>query len=97
MRKGLWVLAVIALGVLLAACTSSEATPAVQSAADVSRIRAVDAKAMLDDGTAVPYDTRSLNQFRSQRAAGAVSFPEGEEAARFGELSTEKTLIFYCT
>lgn len=97
MRKVLWLFALMGLIVLLAACDSSDAAPAVESAADVKRITAVDAKALVDEGTAVLYDTRTLAQYRGERAAGAVSLPEGEEQARYGELPLDKTLIFYCT
>jgi len=99
MKKGLWVfiLLLLGLGVLLVACGSSDPTSAVQSAADVNRITAADAKALVDDGAAVLYDTRALDEYRIQHAAGAVSLPEGQEGARFGELPADKALIFYCT
>jgi hypothetical protein len=98
MRKSvLLVLFLLALGVVAVACDSSDPTLAVQSTEDVKRISPADAKALLDDGAAVLYDTRSLDQYSVQHAAGAVSFPLGEESARFNELPEDKALIFYCT
>lgn len=74
------------------------ATPAtVRSSADVQRITPAEAKALLDAGQAVLYDARSAESYASQHAAGAISFPEEDVEARFGELPTDKTLIFYCT
>jgi rhodanese-related sulfurtransferase len=81
----------------MAGCSSSSAASDVQSAADVKRIAPAEARTLLEEGTAVLYDTRSLNQYRTQRAAGAISLPEGEEEARFSELPADKSLIFYCT
>jgi hypothetical protein len=98
MRKGvLLVLLLLGMGVLAVACDSADPASAVQSAEDVKRISPADAKGLLDDGAAVLYDTRSLDQYRIQHAAGAVSLPLGEESARFSELPTDKALIFYCT
>jgi hypothetical protein len=98
MRRSVLVLfLLLGMGVLLVACDSSEPTQAVQSEADVKRITPADAKALLDDGAGVLYDTRALDQYRIQHAAGAVSFPEGQEDARFGELPPDKALVFYCT
>ena len=105
MSKKLWMIVLMSLGISLAACSASGATPTglsaaapdIRSAGDVQRIAPADAKALLDDGTALLYDTRSLDEYRSQHAAGAISFPVGSEAARFSELPTDKTLIFYCT
>jgi hypothetical protein len=105
MSKKLWLIVLMSLGISLVACNASDATstglpaatPDVRSAGDVQRIAPADAKALLDDGTAVLYDTRSLDEYRSQHAAGAISFPAGSETAQFGELPTDKSLIFYCT
>ena len=105
MDRKLWLILLMSLGMALAACSASNGTstalpgaaPDVRSASDVQRITPADARALLDDGTAVLYDTRTLNEYRSQHAAGAVSFPAGTETARFGELPADKALIFYCT
>lgn len=74
------------------------ATPvAALTAKDVQRITLADAKSLLDNGTAVLYDARSVRAYRSKHAAGAISLPEEEVVARFSELPVDKVLIFYCT
>lgn len=74
------------------------ATPvAALTAKDVQRITLADAKSLLDNGTAVLYDARSVRAYRSKHAAGAISLPEDEVATRASELPTDKSLIFYCT
>lgn len=72
------------------------ATPvAALTAKDVQRITPADAKALLDNGTAVLYDARSAKAYRSKHAAGAISFPEADIATRYSELPADKTFIFY--
>ena len=113
MNKWLWMIILIGLVVLLAGCGASdaEAERAVQvtlpptaaapvtalTAKDVQRITLADAKALLDNGTAVLVDARSAKAYNYKHAAGAISFPEDEVAARASELPTDKSLIFYCT
>lgn len=65
------------------------------TAKSVQRITPAEAKELLDSGSAVLYDVRSAKAYRSKHAAGAISFPEAEVAARFSELPTDKVLIFY--
>jgi hypothetical protein len=43
----------------------------------------------------VLYDTRLAGSYHTQHAAGAVSFPEADVSARFSELPTDQSLIFY--
>jgi hypothetical protein len=87
------------LALLLAACGSP--TPAaepqlvVESAEDVQRITAEDAKALVDSGEAVLYDARSVAAYEAAHAAGAISFPASDAAARSGELPAGKSLVFY--
>jgi rhodanese-related sulfurtransferase len=89
------------LAVLLASCGASDgavpsATPATAlTAADLQLITAGEAYALVDDGTALLYDTRSLEEYQALHAAGAISFPEADVVARYGELPTDKGLIFY--
>lgn len=72
------------------------ATPvAALTAKDVQRITLADAKSLLDNGTAVLYDARSVRAYRSKHAAGAISLPEDDVATRYSELPADKTLIFY--
>ncbi len=63
----------------------------------VQRISVADAKALLDRGEAVLYDTRSPESFLEKHAAGALSFPEGSLGALLPTLSSDKALVFYCT
>jgi hypothetical protein len=96
MKRWLWLFVLGALAAILVACQSGPAT--VNTADDVQRIGPEEAKALLDAGDAVLYDTRSRDAFRSQRAAGAVSFPEEEVPTLLDTLPDEnKALIFYCT
>jgi hypothetical protein len=86
--------------VLLAAGRTGPAPTAepqvvVESAEDVQRITPADAKALLDSGEAVLYDARSAASNQKVHAAGAISFPDSEVAARSGEMPSDKSLIFH--
>jgi hypothetical protein len=70
-------------------------TPVVVSADDLQRVTAEEAKALVDEGRAVLYDVRSAGTYLGRHAAGALSFPEADLAERYGELPTDKALIFY--
>jgi len=112
-KKWLWMIALIGLIVPLAGCAASdakaervvqatlppiEAVPvAALTAKDVQRITLADAKSLLDNGRAVLVDARSEKAYNYKHAAGAISLPEDEVAARASELPTDKLLIFYCT
>jgi len=74
---------------------TAEAAEVVRSTDEVQRITPAEAKPLLDDGQAILYDVRSADSYRTQRAAGAISFPEADVAARFGELPDDKALVFY--
>ena len=63
----------------------------------IQRIAVNEAKQLLDKGQAVLLDVRSTESYQAEHAVDAVSFPEGEEAASFGQLPADKLLIFYCT
>jgi len=71
--------------------------PALASPLDVQRISLADAQTLLDSGAGVLYDTRAAAQYNVSHAAGAISFPEADAAARLGELPDDRDLIFYCT
>jgi hypothetical protein len=73
----------------------SETPVTVLTSQDVRRISPADAKALLDSDGAVLYDARSAGEYRTRHAAGALSLPESEVAARFGELPAGKALVFY--
>jgi hypothetical protein len=62
---------------------------------DVQRITPADARALVEDGKAVLIDARSAKAYSSRHAAGAISLPEEEVAARADELPTDKSVIFY--
>ena len=100
MKRWLWMIALASLAVLLVGCGRANSANAIQvtDADDVQRIKPKEAKALLDSGEAVLYDTRSADAYRSQHAAGALSLPEEELGARIDELPDEETaIIFYCT
>ena len=101
MNKWLWMVLLTALAVLLVGCATSDtvapsATPTVAlTADDLQLVTTAEAYALASDGTALLYDTRSAEEHQTLRAAGAISFPEAEMAARYGELPTDQALIFY--
>jgi len=104
MSKWLWMIVLTGLAVLLASCGASDAPPTVASSAtpllaltanDVQRITPVEARALLDNRLAVLYDARSAGEYRTQHAAGAISFPEADITARHSKLPADKALIFY--
>lgn len=104
MDKWLWMIVLTGLVALLASCGAPDTSPAdgpsatpvvVRTGNDVQRITPAEAKALLNDGAAILYDTRSARSYRTQHAAGAISLPEADVAARFSELPTDKALIFY--
>ncbi len=73
-------------------------TPATaMPSGSIQRIAADKAKQLLDKGQAVLLDVRSTESYQAEHAVGAMSFPEGQEAASFGQLPADKLLIFYCT
>jgi hypothetical protein len=62
---------------------------------EIPRIPPAEAKALLDSDRAVLYDVRSTAEYQAQHAEGATSLPGASVAARYGELPTDKGLIFY--
>ena len=104
MKSILWKVGLISLVLLLAGCGAAnplpvgEATPDTQAASgddEVPRLGVTEARLLADAGQAVLYDTRSEPSYRDAHAAGAISFPEADAAARAGELPTDKDIIFY--
>ncbi len=96
-----WLATIILAGLTLMLVACGGATPAaepqivVESADDIQRITAADAKALLDSGEALIYDARSAAAYLQAHAAGAISFPAGEAAVRSSELPADKSLVFY--
>lgn len=63
----------------------------------VRRVTPAQLQAMLEDGSAVLYDTRAKMAYDAEHIKGALSMPYDEVANRAGELPKGKTLVFYCT
>jgi photosystem II stability/assembly factor-like uncharacterized protein len=101
MDKRLWMFFFLALAVLLVGCATSgtvapSPTPTVAlTAGDLQLLTTAEAYALVSDGTALLYDTRSVEEYQTLHATGAISFPEADVAARYGELPTDGALIFY--
>ena len=104
MKRAFLIVGLISLVLLLAGCGPANAELAgdpsageqgAGSADEVQRIEVTEARLLVDADQAVLYDTRSASSFLSQHAAGAVSFPEADAAARTGELVTDRAVIFY--
>ena len=54
-----------------------------------------EAYSLVESGEGILYDTRSVEEYQVLHAAGAVSFPEADMAARYDQLPTDRALIFY--
>ena len=78
--------------------SAPSATPVVvRTVQDIQRLTPAEAKERLDSGMAVLYDVRSAGEYSAQHAVGALSFPEADAVARYGELPTDRSLVFYST
>ena len=64
---------------------------------DVPRIILEETQSKLEQGQAVLVDVRSKSSYEQRHAAGAISMPEEEIAARLGEMPRDKEIILYCT
>lgn len=64
---------------------------------DVPRMSLKDTQTQLQRGKAVLIDVRDKEAYDEAHAAGALSIPQSELAARLSELPRDKMLIFYCT
>jgi hypothetical protein len=99
MNRSVIAIVLAAFALLLVACGGAAPTPepplVVESDADVQRITAEDAKALLDSGEAILLDARSAAAYEAAHAAGSISFPASDAAARSGELPADKSLVFY--
>lgn len=78
----------LALLFLLASCGDE--------ASGLARVLPDDAKTMLDEGTALFVDVRSLTEYSKQHIKGAVSIPLNEIVNRLNELPRDKKIITYC-
>ncbi len=64
---------------------------------DVRRVSLQETQSKVEQGQAVLVDVRSKSSYDQGHAAGAISIPEEEIAARLGELPRDKEIILYCT
>jgi hypothetical protein len=94
---GVLVLSIGALAISSAVQNRQVSDPSIGTQDDVPRISAEEAYEAVMAGEAVLVDTRSLAEFETQRAAGAISIPIGETEARLGELDPDTWVITYCT
>jgi len=104
MKNRLWMAGLMGIVLLLGGCGIPNPEPVAEAVAatrnvtsgdEVQRMSVTEARLLADAGQAGLYDTRSERSFRSSHAAGAISFPEADAAARAGELPTDKAVIFY--
>ncbi len=64
----------------------------------IHRIAPEDLKGRLDNGEAILIvDVRSVNAFKTQHIAGAISVPLKEVESRLDEFPLEQEIVFYCT
>jgi hypothetical protein len=64
----------------------------------IHRIAPEDLKGRLDNGEAILIvDVRSVNAFKTQHIAGAISVPLKEVEFRLDEFPLEQEIVFYCT
>jgi hypothetical protein len=64
---------------------------------EISRVSLPDAKAALDQGTAILVDVRGEQYYQQSHIAGALSLPEDQLPDRIGELDPQDWIITYCT
>ena len=77
---------------------TATATETTEVHADgVRRVGPAQLQAMLEDGRAVVYDTRTKAAYDAEHIKGALSMPHDEVEARAAEFPKGKTLAFYCT
>ena len=91
------VIVILAVGVVVVQglCCKDTFQQAITSPEQVQRITPADAKALLDKGMAVLYDTRSDEAYQAKHAVGALSFPEAEQETLVDVLPADRALIFY--
>jgi ArsR family transcriptional regulator len=63
----------------------------------VPRVTLAEAKAALDDGTAIFVDVRGDDVYALSHIPGAVSIPLNDLETRLDELDPEQWIITYCT
>lgn len=94
------ILAVVVIGIgalVYNAVRTNRGNPIINTQDDVPRVSVGEAYQAVMAGEAVLVDTRSVEQFETQHAAGAISLPVSEVEARLGELDADIWYITYCT
>jgi hypothetical protein len=71
------------------------APPALTAVDQVRRLTPAEAKAMLDQGQALLYDTRPAESFQTRHARGAQSLPLAQVETLVSTLPKDKALILY--
>ena len=99
----LWWVGAVALVVVLvgvgwmAFWSPRAAASKITTVEQVKRISAGDAKALLDSGQALVYDTRSAESYQAKHIPNALSVPEADVTQVVNTFPKDKILIFYCT
>lgn len=75
--------------------SSTPSSPAALTTDDVQRITPAETEALLKDGSIALYDVRPAEDYAVQHAAGAISFPQADAAARMAELPVDQALVFH--
>ena len=111
-RRTLFIFFLLVIALAIPACTAASQPTAVvdpvftqpsgnlpESDAEVPRASLEEAKAALDNGTAIFVDVRSADAYEASHVAGALSIPLAEvEANPSGlALDQEQWIITYCT
>lgn len=110
MRKILLLIAVAALGFVLACADGGEKTNVAMNAPpkaadtheaehadDAPRITLAEAKKVYDDGSAVFVDTRPAESFKQEHVKGAINITAADIDAKADTLPKGKKIIAYCS
>ena len=81
------------------ASTASSSNPADLSIpyGSVQRVKLADAKAALDQKSAIFVDVRDADVFKTSHLPGALNVPLAEFQARLREMDPSQWIITYCT
>ena len=103
MRRWFWTIILIAVTLALVGCSASgdaigestESSVPTLTEADIQRMTVAEAHELSGRDLALLYDTRTLEEYRTLRIAGALPFPEAEMSARYEQLPLDQTIVFY--
>jgi len=83
---------------LLPATTIAQSSPSLDIPyPEIERVSLADARAALDDGSALFLDVRDAGTFGSKHITGATNIPLDELENRTGELPKDRWIITVCT